>query len=182
MRKFICAALLLTAAAACKKSTQPPPGASASFQRTLNGTSFWSWDYSSATSTNLSFTQTYYTGSTSGNKQIRWTLSLVDANAPSSLIFSFPGIDTTLTLPSSNEMTFQYRINQPASSDNISCGLNEKGTLYLGSDSTFMDITILSISKTLVSGDFTISMYNPGYTCSLTNGHFANIPIVYTSQ
>ena len=181
MRKLTCAALLLFAAAACKKSTQGPPDAAASFQRTIDGSSFYSWDFSSATSTNLSFTQTYYTGSGSAGKQTRWTLSLVDAMAPASLMVSFPGIDSSLTLPANKDMGFAYRIDQP-SSPILNCGFNEKGTIYLGSDSTFMDISILSFAKGLVSGDFTIQLYSPTYTCMITNGHFSNIPVTLTSQ
>jgi hypothetical protein len=181
MRKFTCAALLLIVAAACKKSTQSTPNAAASFQRIIDGSSFYSWDFSSATSTNLSFTQTYYTGALSGGKQTRWTLSLVDAMAPASLIFAFPGIDTSLALPTNKDMAFAYRMDQP-NSPIVSCGFNERGSIYLGSDSTFMDITILAFAKGLVTGDFNIQLYSPTYTCMITNGHFSNIPVTLTSQ
>jgi hypothetical protein len=177
MRKFTCAALLLIIAAACKKSSQGPPASSASFQRTLNGTSFWSWDFSGATSTNLTFTQTYYTGALTGGKQTRWTLYLLDAMAPAALMFSFPGIDSSLTLPTNEDMTFAY-----PTSPIVSSSLNEKGTVYLGSDSTYMDITILSFANNLISGDFTIQMYGAQGFCLINNGHFANIPITYTSE
>jgi hypothetical protein len=177
MRKFTCAALLLIVASACKKSTQSHPDAAASFQRVVNGTDFYSYDFSSATSTNLTFTQTYYTGSATNGKQTRWSLSLADAMTPVNFTFSFPGIDSSLTLPTGNDMTFAYPL-----SPLVSCSLDDKGTLYLGTDSTFMDITILSLTNNLVSGTFAIQLYGSTGTCMINNGHFANIPIVYTSQ
>ena len=176
MRKFTCAALLLIIAAACKKSSVPPEAA-ASFERILNGTDYYSYDFSSATSAVLSFTQTYYTGSLAGGKQTRWTLLLVDDIDPVTFSFSFPGIDSSLTLPTNKDMTFAY----PASPV-VACSLYELGTAYDGSTSANMDVTILSAANNLVSGTFTIQMAGGAGNCAINNGHFANIPILYTKQ
>jgi hypothetical protein len=177
MRKFTCAALLLIVAAACKKSTQGPPASAASFERIVNGTDYYSYDFSNATSAGLTFTQTYYTGSLAGGKQTRWTLLLVDDIDPVTFSFSFPGIDSSLTLPTNKDMTFAY----PASPV-VACFLDELGSLYDGATSATMDITFLSVADNLVSGTFTIEMAGGAGTCAINNGHFANIPILYTKQ
>jgi hypothetical protein len=176
MRKFTCAALLLIIAAACKKSAGPPEAA-ASFERIINGTDYYSYDFSNATSAVLSFTQTYYTGSLTSGKQTRWTLRLVDDIDPVTFSFSFPGIDSSLTLPTNKDMTFAY----PASPI-VACSLVELGSLYNGSTGATMDITILSITNNLVSGTFTIQMAGGAGSCAINDGHFANIPILYTKQ
>jgi hypothetical protein len=176
MRKFTCAALLLILAASCKKSSTPPE-ASASFQRIINGTDFYSYDFSNATSAVLSFTQTYYTGSLTGGKQTRWTLRLVDDIDPVNFSFSFPGIDSSLTLPTNQEMIFGY----PASPI-VACSLDELGTLYDGSTGASIDITILSVANNLLTGTFTVQMAGGSGSCAINNGHFANIPILYTKQ
>ncbi len=176
MRKFTCAALLLLLAAACKKSSGPPEAA-ASFQRVLNGSDYYSYDFSNATSAGLTFTQTYYTGSLTSGKQTRWTLRLVDDIDPVTFSFSFPGTDSSLQLTTNKDMTFSY----PASPV-VACSLDEQGTAYDGSASASIDIYILSVANNLVSGTFTIQMAGGAGTCAINNGHFSNIPILYTKQ
>ncbi|HXB96223.1 MAG TPA: hypothetical protein VNU70_13725, partial [Puia sp.] len=175
MRKFLFMMLLL--ATACQKSPDTP-FYSASFSRTINAGSSWSWNFTNKTANLLSFTQTYYTGSLTTGKQSRWTIAFVDPQTPVNLTMVIPGIDSSAALPVGKDMSFAYRSTQNAPLD-FQCSLFEKGSMFSGSDSCFLDIQLLTFSKGTATGTFSIQMFDPGSNVDITDGHFTNIPITF---
>ena len=79
------------------------------------------------------------------------------------------------------DMTFAYRSTQ-TDPDNITCSLAEKGSLYTGVDSTFMDINLQTMAKGLISGTFSIQLYSSTATVLITQGHFTNVPVTLATQ
>lgn len=175
MRKLLPLIPLLFIAAACQKHLGAA-FASATFERSINGSDLWDWDFSNKTADILSFTQNFYTGSLTGPRQSRWMVSFSNPQAPTNIYFTFPGTDSSASLPLGKEMTFITRITDSAPSI-VTCTFDENGTFYAGSDSTFLDITIESISSGMITGTFTIQLYSPASTVMITEGHFTNVPL-----
>ena len=179
MRKLLLFTLLIIAG--CDKKPVVAPDATASFERSINGSALWDWDFSYGAASRLNLTQTWYTGSATPGKQSRWTFSFVDPQTPVDLIFSFMGQDSSATLPMGKDMTFAYRSTQ-TDPDNITCSLAEKGSLYTGVDSTFMDINLQTMAKGLISGTFSMQLYSSTATVLITQGHFTNVPVTLATQ
>lgn len=171
---------LLVMTAACQKAVIAPL-ASAAFVRTIDGSATWNWDFTNKTADMLSFTQTYYTGSLTGGKQSRWTATFIDPQAAVEIFFTFPGVDSSANLPIGKDMTFAVRITD-SSPSLLNCKYMESGTLYTGSDSTFMDVDIEAMTKSLISGTFSLQLYSPTATVMITEGHFTNLPVTLVTQ
>jgi hypothetical protein len=175
MRKLLPIIPLLFIAAACQKNSGTP-FASATFDRTIDSGDLWTWDYSNKTGDDLSFTQNYYTGSLTGSKISRWRASISPAGPGTSLFFTFPGFDSSSTLPMGKEMFFATRVTDNTASL-VNCTYAENGTVYTGIDSTFIGLTIEDISYGLITGTFSIKLYSPTATVIITEGHFTQVPM-----
>jgi|SRR5580698_572670 hypothetical protein len=180
MRKLLSLIPLLIIMAACQK-TVTTPYASAAFERSINGSDLWDWDFTNKTADDLSLTQTYYTGSLTGGKQSRWTFAFVDPQTPVNIFFTFPGTDSSASLLIGKDMTFAFRITD-SSPSLVTCALNEMGSLYTGSDSTLMNIDIQSLAGGMISGTFSVQLYSPTATVMITQGHFTNVPVTLATQ
>lgn len=179
MRKLL-PLLPLLVVTACQK-TAIAPLASATFDRSINGSTFWLWDFTNKTADMLSFTQTYYTGSLTGGTQSRWTAAFVAPQGGVEIFFTFPGVDSSANLPIGKDMTFAVRITDNSPSL-MNCTFSESGTVYTGLDSTFMDVNIVTMAKGLISGTFSIQLYSPTATVLISEGHFANLPVTLVTQ
>ncbi len=175
MRKLLPIIPLLLIAAACQKDPGTPL-ASATFDRTIDSGDLWTWDYSNKTGDNLSFTQSYYTGSLTSSKISRWRVSFSPAGGGTSLNFTFPGVDSSATLPMGKEMFFATRVTDNTASI-VNCTLFDNGTIYTGIDSTFIGVTIENISYGLITGTFSIKLYSPTAAVIITEGHFTQVPM-----
>ena len=92
-----------------------------------------------------------------------------------------PGIDSSATLPVGKDMSFAYRSTQIAPLD-FECSLFEKGSMFSGSDSCFLDIQLLTFSQGAATGTFSIQMFDPGSNVNITDGHFTRIPITFATH
>jgi hypothetical protein len=181
MRKLLSTILLLLIAAGCKKTPGDGFVSSASFTRTIHGVNPWTWALTNKTDCQLAFTQTWYTGSLTGVTQTRWTLSLSDPPEAGFLTISFPGIDSSSNLNTGKDILLSSR-NTQANPAALSGSLLDKGTLYTGSDSAFLDLKLSSFDKKTVTGTFSCLLYSQGTTVSITNGHFAGVPVTLATH
>jgi hypothetical protein len=175
MRKLLPIIPLLFIAAACQKDPGTP-FASATFDRTIDNSDLWTWAYSNKTAGNLSFTQSYYTGSLTSSKISRWRVGISPADTGTSLFFTFPGADSSTNPPMGKEMFFATRVTDNTASL-VNCTYVENKTVYTGIDSTFIGITIEDISYGLITGTFSIKLYSPTATVIITEGHFTKVPM-----
>lgn len=127
MRKLLSITLLLPILMGCgKKTVVGALDYSATFTRTVNGANPWTWAFNSKTWGTLTFNQTLYTGPATAGKQTRWTVLLSDGTGQGSLSLTFPGIDSSATLPTGKDLTFSSRITQPDPIA-VTCSLIDKG-------------------------------------------------------
>jgi hypothetical protein len=175
MRKLLPIIPLFFIAAACQKDPGTP-FASATFDRTIDSGDLWTWAYSNKTGDDLSFSQSYYTGSLASSKISRWRMSFSPAGGGTTLYFTIPGVDSSSTLPMGKEMFFATRVTDNTASI-VNCTFVENGTIYTGIDSTFIGVTIGDISYGLITGTFSIKLYSPTATVIITEGHFTQVPM-----
>lgn len=168
MRKLLPLLSALLLLGGCKKDA-PANAASASFDRSINGSSVQPRNF---TGTNqISFTQSH--DLSTGTPRTRWTMTLRSPNVAVDL--TFPGKDTSRSLSCEKLMSFGYRSSQPAT-DSFAVTVHDAGATYDGPDSSFLSVTFTLFDK-LATGGFTASLYGPTGLYVITSGSFANIPI-----
>lgn len=171
MRKLLPLLSALLLLGGCKKNTPDTNPASASFDRSINGSSVQPWNFNSTDQ--LTLTQSH--DLSAGAPRTRWTMTLRASNVAVSL--SFPGKDTSRTLTCEKLMSFGFRATQPAT-DSFHVLVHDAGTTYDGPDSSFLSVTFTLFDK-LATGGFTASLYSPTGLYVITSGTFANIPITF---
>lgn len=181
MRQLLSFTLLLLIAAGCKKNAADPTFYTATFTRTVNGGAPWTWAFTSKTGCTLTFTQTFYTGATTGGKKTRWTLFLSDPPDQGSLNLSFPGSDSSATLPTGKDILLASRITLP-DPIGFSGALMDKGSLYAGVDSAFLDLNLAGYNEKTLTATFSCQLYSQGTVVTIANGHLTNIPVTLASR
>ena len=172
MRKLLPLLSALLLLGGCKKDAAVN-APSASFDRSIDGSSVRAWNFNSTDQ--LTLTQTH--DLSDGLPRTHWIMTLLSANVAVSL--TFPGKDTASKLPCEKLMSFGYHSSQPAT-DSFNVNVHDAGTLYDGPDSSFLSVTFSLFDK-LATGGFTASLYGPTGLYVITSGTFANIPITFAN-
>jgi len=181
MRQLPGVILLLLIAAGCKKDTTEAPFYSATFSRTVNGGDPWTWSFTNMTGGAINFTQTFYTGALTGGKQTRWHLFLSDPPNHGSFDLSFPGIDSSASLPVGKEFLVSSRITQP-DPIGVAVTLMDKGAVYTGTDSAFLDVQLDAFDGKIITGTFSCRLYSQGAAVAITGGHLTRIPVTLAGR